>query len=78
MLWGDHVDLSPFWAPRLKTCQAFTEAVNKRGGKADNLELPKIGLKGNSHMLMQDRNNREVADWLLTWIARNTTDMQKR
>jgi hypothetical protein len=26
---------------------------------------------GNSHMLMQDKNSLEVADWLLAWIDRN-------
>jgi hypothetical protein len=51
--WGDYVDLSPRWAPRLKMCRAFAEVVNKRGGKVENLELPKLGIRGNSLMLMQ-------------------------
>ena len=71
LLWADYVALSPRWAPRLKMCQAFVEAVNKQGGKAENIELPRIGIHGNSHMLMQDRNSLEVADWLLAWIDRN-------
>jgi hypothetical protein len=28
-----------------------------------------VGLKGNSHMMMQDRNNLEVADFILRWFA---------
>jgi hypothetical protein len=71
VLWGDNVPLSSRWAPRLKTCQAFADAVNKRGGKVENIELPKIGMRGNSHMLMQDTNNLEIAAWLLAWIDRN-------
>ena len=71
VLWGDHVGLSPRWAPRLKMCRAFAAAVNKRGGKVENIELPKAGIRGNSHMLMQDMNNLEIADWLLAWIDRN-------
>jgi hypothetical protein len=27
-----------------------------------------MGIKGNSHMLMQDRNNIQLADLILTWI----------
>ena len=27
-----------------------------------------MGIKGNSHMLMQDRNNLQLADLILTWI----------
>jgi hypothetical protein len=33
------------------------------------VRLPEVGLKGNSHMMMQDRNNLEVADFILRWIA---------
>jgi len=71
VLWGDYVDLAPRWAPRLKLCRAFAEAANRAGGKVENVVLPEIGKHGNSHMLMQDRNSLEIADWLLAWIARN-------
>jgi hypothetical protein len=30
--------------------------------------LPKMGIKGNSHMLMQDKNNLQLADLILGWI----------
>jgi hypothetical protein len=30
--------------------------------------LPKMGIRGNSHMLMQDRNNLDLADLILNWI----------
>ncbi len=70
VLWGDYVDLSPRWAPRLKMCQAFAEAVNKRGGMVEHVELPTLGIRGNSHMLMQDTNSLEIADWILAWIDR--------
>jgi len=33
--------------------------------------LPEVGFHGNSHMLMQDRNSLQVADWLLGWIDRH-------
>jgi len=77
VLWGDYVSLSPRWAPRLKACQAFAEAVKKHGGKVENVELPTLGIRGNSHMLMQDTNNLEVADWLLAWIDRNIKDTSR-
>ena len=52
--------------------------MNKVGGKAENLLLPGIGIHGNSHMLMQDRNNLEIADRLLTWIDRNIQNPTKK
>jgi hypothetical protein len=30
-----------------------------------------IGIHGNSHMLMQDKNSLQIADWLVTWIDRH-------
>jgi hypothetical protein len=27
-----------------------------------------MGIKGNSHMLMQDKNNAQLADLILGWI----------
>jgi hypothetical protein len=70
VLWGDYVDQSPRWAPRLKACREFAAAVTLAGGKAQNLVLPEIGVKGNSHMLMQDSNSMFVAQYLWDWIDR--------
>ncbi len=32
------------------------------------MSLPAMGIKGNSHMLMQDKNNAQLADLILGWI----------
>ena len=71
VLWGDYVDLSPRWSPRLKGCREFAQAVTRAGGRAENIVLPEIGMKGGSHMLMQDRNSHDVAAWLVAWINKN-------
>jgi hypothetical protein len=68
VLFGDYVELSPRWAPRLKACKEFVQAANKAGGQVELIALPDIGYHGNSHMLMQDRNSLEIADWLLAWM----------
>lgn len=71
VLFGDYVKLSPRWAPRLVNCRAFVAAANAAGGKAELLVLPEIGIKGNSHMLMQDDNSLDIADLLLDWISKH-------
>lgn len=68
VLFGDYVDLSPRWAPRLKACREFIQKTNQAGGRAELLVLPDVGIKGNSHMLMQDSNSIEIADILSSWI----------
>ena len=32
------------------------------------VELPEIGIRGNTHFLMQDLNNDELADLLDRWL----------
>jgi hypothetical protein len=68
VLFGDYVDQSPRWAPRLKACRAFVAATDNAGGHAQLVLLPDEGIHGNTHMMMQDRNNLDVADWILHWI----------
>jgi len=68
VLFGDYVATSKRWAPRLKACQAFVEAARRAGGKVELVQLPDIGITGNSHMLMQDKNSLSVADFLSGWI----------
>lgn len=75
VLFGDYVEEFPRWAPRLANCRAFVKAANAAGGKAEVLVLPDIGIKGNTHMLMQDDNSLDIADILLDWIGKNATPM---
>jgi pimeloyl-ACP methyl ester carboxylesterase len=71
VLWGDFVELSPRWAPRLKLCRDFVEAANKAGAKAEMVMLADVGLPGSSHMLMQDRHSLKIAAWLAGWLDRH-------
>lgn len=48
----------------------FIEAINRHGGNATLVELPKIGIYGNTHFLMQDLNNVELADLLDKWLGK--------
>ena len=68
VLYGDYMEQSSRWAPRLKLCREFIAAANQRGGKAQLVVLPEIGIAGNSHMLMQDTNSLEIAEWLAKWL----------
>ncbi|MDE6735308.1 MAG: hypothetical protein K2J64_07585, partial [Desulfovibrio sp.] len=52
----------------------FVDAINRHGGDATLVELPKIGIHGNTHAMMADRNNREVARHLKTWLRQKGLD----
>ncbi len=52
-------------------CQPFVAALNAMGGIGPNLHLPEIGIEGNDHMMMLDKNNLQVAQVLIDWIEKN-------
>ena len=69
-VWGDNSEGAP--GPngdeRRNGCLTTVDAVKSVGGDARFLLLPEAGHKGNSHMLMMDKNNLAVADLLIGWI----------
>jgi len=72
VMFGDHlndVQGGPAnWNTSFESCNKFVQQVKDKGGDAEMMYLPKMGIKGNSHMLMQDRNSNQLADLILTWI----------
>jgi pimeloyl-ACP methyl ester carboxylesterase len=69
-LFGDHLDAPVFTAgSRLQARQAVVDRINRQtGGMAVLKKLPDAGMKGNSHMMMHDKNNLQVADFILDWL----------
>jgi pimeloyl-ACP methyl ester carboxylesterase len=59
------------WPGRMRECVETVRRLSAAGGTAENLYLPDVGIRGNSHMLMMDRNNQQVADLILAWLAHN-------
>ncbi len=69
-LYGDYIEQDSRWPSILKRQNDFNAKVVEAGGKVDVVHLPERGHKGNSHMLMMDRNNAASADIIIEWIAR--------
>ena len=69
-LFGDFVQGNPGYAgqPRFDARTAVAKAINKAGGDSTVVELPSVGINGNSHMMMHDTNNLEVADYIMQWL----------
>jgi len=75
VMFGDHLgDIQGefnFWPGAFDSCNTFVKQVSDAGGDAQMMSLPKMGIKGNSHMLMQDKNNLQLADLILAWIDKH-------
>jgi pimeloyl-ACP methyl ester carboxylesterase len=54
---------------RRNGCIATTDALRQAGGTAKFLLLPEQGIRGNSHMMMMDKNNLQIADLIIGWIG---------
>jgi hypothetical protein len=69
MMFGDNVDLHPRWVAYRKLDLEYAAAVRAAGGKVDLINLQDVGIKGNSHMVMMDKNNGAVADVIQHWLV---------
>jgi pimeloyl-ACP methyl ester carboxylesterase len=71
IVFGDHLDDivgSTQWTRAFANCQNYVSQVKAAGGDVTLMYLPDLGIRGNSHMMMQDKNNLQIADLLLDWI----------
>jgi pimeloyl-ACP methyl ester carboxylesterase len=74
-MFGDHLgDVSggpANWQQSFNSCKTLVEQLKQAGGDAEMMHLPALGIRGNSHMLMQDRNSDRLADLVIAWIDKH-------
>jgi len=69
---NDHLDQQPAGVlASFNNCKALVAKINAAGGNATMLWPPALGIHGNSHMVMLDKNNLQIADLILKWIDDN-------
>jgi hypothetical protein len=64
---GDHFDTPQPDA----TCVTEMQQLKAAGGDMTFIALPDLGIRGNSHMFMQDTNNLQVANVIIDWIRQH-------
>ncbi len=70
-MFGDFQKGDPDWADRMAECVATVGHIKEAHGTAENIYLPDAGIHGNSHMMMMDLNNQQLADIILAWLDRH-------
>ncbi len=68
-VWGDNMDKHPVWAKLQAAPMRYRDALAKAGSAADVMELPARGVRGNTHMLMMDRNSDQIAGMIQEWLT---------
>lgn len=79
--YGDNITKEPtkvwnedHWRSGLEMARLWAATVNKHGGDAKVVHLPEIGIKGNTHFIMSDLNNVQVADLMADWLKEKGLD----
>ena len=74
VVFGDHRDnptglpTLPTWQARFEQCQKLVGRLKAAGGQALMLDPTDRGIRGNTHMIMQDKNSLQIADLILQWL----------
>jgi pimeloyl-ACP methyl ester carboxylesterase len=50
------------------TSQGFIDSTAAAGGDASLVRLPEVGITGNSHMMMLEKNNLQIARLIIDWL----------
>ena len=65
------------WTTSMGQCRDFAAAIKQAGGDVTFMHLPEMGIHGNTHMFMLDRNNLQIADLVLDWIDRHVEHSER-
>jgi hypothetical protein len=65
------------WRVFRATARAWRDAVNRHGGDVTLVDLPAIGIRGNTHFPMSDLNNVEIANHLSEFLRTKQLDARE-
>jgi pimeloyl-ACP methyl ester carboxylesterase len=69
VLYGDNAKDHPRWSKIRQGGVDYAAVLKSAGGSIDVVDLPEVGIKGNSHMVMMDKNSDVVADLIQKWLV---------
>lgn len=81
IVFGDNITNTPssdvlvdYWRVRKLQCKLWVDLVIRSGGSAEFLDLPAMGIHGNTHFAFSDLNNFKIADLLSDYLRRTKLD----
>jgi len=69
VVYGDNAKNHPRWQKIRQGGVDYAAALKAGGGTIDVVDLPDVGIKGNSHMMMMDKNSDQIADLIQKWLV---------
>lgn len=75
LYFGDYIPDEPSndpgldnWRVRKQMAKLWVDAINKHGGDATLVDIPKMGICGNTHFMFAELNNLRIAELLEKFI----------
>lgn len=68
LVWGDHMAGNATWMQVRQGLARYRDALVANGVSVQEMDLPAMGITGNSHMLMMDTNSDQVAAMIQQWM----------
>ena len=69
VVYGDNARDHPRWSKIRQGGIDYAAVLKSAGGSIDVIDLPDVGIKGNSHMIMMDKNSNAVAEVIQKWLV---------
>jgi pimeloyl-ACP methyl ester carboxylesterase len=69
VIYGDNAKEHPRWGKIRQNVHDYAGLIKQAGGSIETIDLPDIGIKGNTHMMMMDRNSDQIADVMQKWLV---------
>jgi pimeloyl-ACP methyl ester carboxylesterase len=69
VIYGDNAKDHPRWGKIRQNVHDYAGLIKQAGGNIETIDLPDIGIKGNTHMMMMDKNSDQVADVMQKWLV---------
>ena len=69
VIYGDNAKDHPRWSKIRQGGVDYAGVLKSAGGHIDVVDLPDVGIRGNSHMMMMDKNSGQIADLIQKWLV---------
>lgn len=71
VIYGDFIKEDDRWGKIIEKTYPYFNKFKELGGSLEILNLPEMSIYGNSHMMMMDKNNIQIANIIDNWMKKN-------
>jgi pimeloyl-ACP methyl ester carboxylesterase len=70
VVYGDNVEKSAMFSGQRENNIKMAALAKAAGGSVEIVNLPDLGIRGNTHFMMMEKNNAQIADVINEWLVK--------